>query len=704
MEIREYKLGNILVQYLIDENKNATMLLLPAELKAEQKKQWEKEKDAFNPRAEYMYGWEIGSMVHFQTTDYQYFNTGRTMKNPLTAQSLHFENQTVNEIGEKTEIVTTLLNEKGYKILHTLTYIKGMSAVEIETTFINESSKQCTLEMLSSFSLDNLSPFQEDDGPNVYKLHRFYGGWSLEGKHVCTPVEELALEKTWAGYICPSEKFGSLGSYPVERYFPAAVFEDSRYNVCWAVQLAINSTWQMELTRCKDTLSFSGGIGDRDFSGWKKNINQGEKFTAPKAYISVVKGDFSKACQAVTDMQKPAVNKYGEQGLPVCFNEFCATWGRPTQEKMQSFCNALKDYGVKYLVIDAGWCKEGMTQLGNGEWNIDTKIFPDMKALNQEIRNNGMIPGIWFEFEVTTKGSIMYEAEYDEMHLKRDGKVIKTADIRSYWDFRRDDVQKYLKEKVIDFIKEYNFGYLKVDYNANIGSKVDGAESGAEGLRQQMEKVREFFIKIKEEIPDLIIENCASGGHRSEASMLELSALSSFSDAHEALEIPYIAANMHYLMLPQQSLIWAVLHEEDTPKRLSYSLAATFLGRVCLSGNIDLLSEEQKKIIKQSLEFYGKLENIIKCGKTEIYGNRGRNTRYPTGTQIVLRKTEKQMFVVCHAFKEPGGEFRIDIPNGYQLKDSFFGDFIRIDGDKLIIDAMEPLSAGAVILSAERGE
>ena len=39
------------------------------------------------------------------------------------------------------------------------------------------------------------------------------------------------------------------------------------------------------------------------------------------------------------------------------------------------------------------------------------------------MRNNGIIPGIWFEFEVTTEGSKMFEPEYDFMKLKNNEHV-----------------------------------------------------------------------------------------------------------------------------------------------------------------------------------------------------------------------------------------------------------------------------------------
>lgn len=87
-----------------------------------------------------------------------------------------------------------------------------------------------------------------------------------------------------------------------------------------------------------------------------------------------------------------------------------------------------------------------------------------------------------------------------------------------------------------------------MDYNGNPGIRIDGEESDAEELRKNYAVVRDFFIQMKKEIPDLVIENCASGGNRLEPSMINVSDLASFSDAHEAVEIPYIAANLHNLI------------------------------------------------------------------------------------------------------------------------------------------------------------
>ncbi len=695
MIIKTHILGNTQIDYIIDEAGKTFMQMFPVSEADKRQMPWKAETTPWDTRAKYLRTWRSGNIAYYHIVGENLARPGNTMKG-ITWPT--FVSQDVAEIDGRTSIKTLLRTDNGCTILHTLTYVKGYKGFECETEFINSSENDVTLDMLSSFSLDNLSPFQLDDAPNCYNLHRFYGGWSLEGKHICQSIEELSLEKAWVGYNGNNEKFGCKGSYPVKRYFPTAVFEDKSVGVMWAVQLAHNTTWQMELTRMGDSLSFTGGIGDREFCGWKKNVAAGKSFKAPKAYIATVKGDIFEACQSVTDMQKIAQTAYGEVGLPTSFNEYCATWGRPTQEKMLRFCKTAKKYGVKYVVIDAGWCEAGREQDGNGEWCIDTSIFPDMKEMNRIIRENGLIPGIWFEFEVTTTPSKMFGAEYDHMKLHKDGFVIKSNNIRSYWDFRREDVREYLYEKVIKMLKDNGFGYIKVDYNNGIDTEVDGSVSGAEGLREHMQCVREFFRKMKEEIPDLVIENCASGGHRLEPSMMGVSAVSSFSDAHECVEIPYLAADLHNLMLPAQELIWAVLHDDDSRDRLVYSLCATFLGRVCLSGAVDTLAPWQEEIVMDAMDFYAGLENIIKNGLTRIYGNKSKCTRYPTGTQVVVRTTDDEALVVCHNFEGVGGKLTIDIPDGYKIARAFNGENVVLENGILTIPEMSDFTAFALHL------
>lgn len=91
---------------------------------------------------------------------------------------------------------------------------------------------------------------------------------------------------------------------------------------------------------------------------------------------------------------------------------------------------------------------------------------------------------------------------------------------------------------------------------------------------------------MRRELPELVIEICSSGGHRLSPAWMQLGTMASFSDAHESIEIPIIAANTARMIPMRHNQIWAVLHPDDDDRRLGYSLAAGMLGRLCLSGEV----------------------------------------------------------------------------------------------------------------------
>lgn len=132
--------------------------------------------------------------------------------------------------------------------------------------------------------------------------------------------------------------------------------------------------------------------------------------------------------------------------------------------------------------------------------------------------------------------------------------------------------------------------------------------------------------------------------------MMALCDQASFSDAHEAVSIPIIAANLHRAILPRKSQIWAVMRPNDDERRLVYSLAATFLGRMCLSGDALSLNQSQWDIVTRGQDFYRRVWPVIARGHSKRFGPDVLSYRHPTGWQGVLRANETHALVVCHRF------------------------------------------------------
>ena len=642
--LQEYKLGDMVAKYLIDrDSMQVGFQLLPEKVSQE------------NIITDNCF---MESLIQYKLTGDIYneaYAGGCSMRNGESVRKLKFSEQTDESIGEQLQVNTIMMDEDGHRLIHHLVWLKNMPYVRISCTFENQSKRDCCLEMFESFSLGGLSPYMQGDGNGTLWLHRVRSVWSQEGRHETIPVEDLQLEPAWDPHAVRCERFGQAGSMPVNRFFPFAAIEDRKNHIFWGAQIAHPASWQMEVYRKDNGLALSGGLADRELGHWMKNVEPGKNFTPPEAIVSTAQTDsfdiFTGRLTTAGLVEGFLKAPESEQDLPIVFNEYCTTWGNPSHENICEIVDAIKGKGFKYFVIDCGWYKENGIpwDIGMGDYEVSSELFPDgMEKTVQVIKDAGMIPGIWFEIENVGSASRAYHLTE---HLLHKDNVVLTTYFRRFWDMQDPWVDEYLTDKVIGTLKKYGFGYMKIDYNETIGIGCDGAESPGEALRKNMEATVLFIEKVKEEVPGIVLENCASGGHRLEPKMMSVMSMASFSDAHECEEIPIIAANLHRVIHPTQSQIWAVIRQDDSLKRIAYSISNTFLGRMCISGDVTQLAPEKWNLIEQGISFYGKIKDIIKEGQSYRYGPKIKSARHPEGWQALLRVGKnKQAYVVIHVF------------------------------------------------------
>ncbi len=547
---------------------------------------------------------------------------------------------------------------------HTLkvTHRKAGDVTECRTEFINTTDKPTTLELISSFAVS---------GIKADRLHRTSSYWSAEGKLLSQDLTELNMEPSWANHGIRIEKIGQVGSMPVRKWFPFAVLEDSESGNFVGIQLYCASSWQIEIMTRTREVTLTGGLADRDYGAWSKTIAPGESFVTPKAVIAQGSSLYD-VCDKLVKAQHPRIADI-DRDMPVIFNEYCTTWGNPTLENLTKTAERLEGSGVRYLVIDCGWYRtEKCNNWFNsaGDWIPSPRLFPNgIKEAADMIRSHGLIPGIWFELEnVGSKSEYAYN-ETDHL-LKRDG-VPVTVGARRFWDMRDPWVKDYLQTRVTGLLRDAGFGYLKIDYNENIGAGADGAESYGEALRQSVEESQNYIRSLHRDLPELVIENCSSGGHRLEPSMMELCSQASFSDAHECTSIPLIAANLHRLIRPEQSQIWAVLRASADEHRFNYLFTSAFLGRFCLSGEIFDLTEAQWEHAVSAVKFYEKIKHIIRDGKTTLIETNVRDYSRPAGYQLVLRELGKEALLIVHTFEDGKNPPIERVIAGYDTVDTF---------------------------------
>ena len=640
----EYTFGDLLLTYWLDEAGHMSMTLIPARTAGRV--------------ADKPYNPESLAQIHAEGDPLPNgYGNGRTLAGTLASDALLFQSQEQDEGG----ITTVLTSDSGRTVRHRVQWQEGWQGLEIRTTFVNRTTESVRLDLLSSVNLSGITPFIAGDTPDSLVLHRFLSDWSAEGRLFSQPVEEAMLERSWTGHALRIVKFGQVGSMPVRGFFPFAALEDCTSGVTWAVQLGCPSSWQMEIRRKDDCLNIMASLADGEFGHWVKTVRPGESFESPVAFITAGEGSIDAVSQRLLTIHRTHMRN-PDTPLPVLFNEYCTSWGCPNHSRLDQIACALDGHDIDFLVIDAGWYRQparGWSDCG-GDWIPEEQdAFPfGLKAAADMIRAHGMTPGLWFEPETCAPDSDIFKNE--QLLLRRNGHIIDTNG-RRFLDMRLEETQAYLDERVISLLKRDGFGYIKVDYNDSIGLGCDDPDSLGEGLRQNMLGTQRFFRRLREQIPGILIENCSSGGHRLEPSMMALSDMASFSDAHECPEIPIIAASLQRLILPAQSQIWAVLRKEHSLRRLNYSLINTFLGVMCLSGDVDTLSADQWKAVDNAIAFYRSVSPIIRDGISVFFGDISASWRHPRGWQAVCRSDGSRTLAVIHTF---GGEYpsHIELP------------------------------------------
>src|SRR3712207_9381558 len=116
------------------------------------------------------------------------------------------------------------------------------------------------------------------------------------------------------------------------------------------------------------------------------------------------------------------------------------------------------------------------TLFRSGDWVPSPDLFPQgLAEVAERIRQRGITPGLWFEFETIGEDSTAF-SDVDHV-LHRDGAPL-TVGNRHFWDLSDPQAVDYLTERVVDRLERAGFGYLELDYNAHLGLEIGSASRG----------------------------------------------------------------------------------------------------------------------------------------------------------------------------------------------------------------------------------
>lgn len=629
------------------------------------------------------------------------FSPGNTLRNSDTAFSLKFKGAKYEEQSGKQILIAAFENDKGL-VARQVYSCTGAGYLETYTELENRGDN-VIVEALPSFNMARISPFERFDDPNDIVIHRLLSNWSGEGKLYSVSAADIAFEASWSSLGVRTMRISQTGTMPARGYLPFISVEDKKNGVCWAAETEAPASWTIEAIFRNNAISVGGGRGDFLSAHWRKTLKTGETEKTNKAYLTVTKGSLENAAARLarhfddTDEIKDV-----ERDLPVLYNEYCYTWGKPEAKTLEKMLPEIAALGCKYFVIDDGWFYNVYNDKRYviGDWNVNKEYYPEgLKAFADKVRSYGMIPGVWYEFEGVSEHSDVYR-DHPDWLLTRDGKIINNGG-RAFLDFRKEEVLNYLREKVIKNLVNCGIGYMKVDYNSNAGFGADGAESYGEAIRQHIDAVLAFFEEIKRSVPSLVLEICSSGGMRHEPRFLSLGDMCSFSDAHENAGGVPVAMNLHRFIPPRKLQIWATIRDDYNADDVKFTVAKAMLGRICFSGNLGNKPQKIIDILKESVSFYEKLKPTIANGETITIENGGISTYlFTKGSPYLVRRSAdgKKKIVYAFAIDSENHDFSIDCGD-YSVLDTFNApENTHIADGKLLFTSGKEKNFGCVIL------
>ncbi len=168
--------------------------------------------------------------------------------------------------------------------------------------------------------------------------------------------------------------------------------------------------------------------------------------------------------------------------------------------------------------LDAGWysgCgwdkKNGAWSDNVGNWTVDTERFPNgLRPVADAIHNAGAKFLLWFEPERVRPGTKI-DREHPQWLLRVPGVM------NALFNLGDDDARIWLTDYITEFLKKEGVDIYRQDFNFDPMPYWEANDKpGRTGLSEikHIQGLYAFWDSLLVRFPELLIDNCASGGRR----------------------------------------------------------------------------------------------------------------------------------------------------------------------------------------------
>lgn len=483
----------------------------------------------------------------------------------------------------------------------------------------NDGDKEVILQTVSSLALGGLTTGSQKWWED-YGVSYANSTWFREAQWVDTSLPDVGLDDFClhgrSSRVCFA--MTSNGTWSSGGHLPMGALYKLDGTKSWLWQIDHNGSWRWEIGDAEDGLYMvATGPCDQDHQ-WSRPLAKGDSFESIPAAVAVTEGGRDAAFAAMTNYRRRMRRPHPDhEGLPIIFNDYMnCLMGDPNTEKVTSLIAPAAKAGAEYFCIDAGWYSDESGWWDSvGEWEPSKVRFPaGLKAVLQDIKKAGMVPGLWVEPEAVGVRSPVAKQLPEDAFFRRDGRRVEEVN-RYQLDYSHPAVIQRMDAVVDRLVNEYGVGYFKFDYNVCVTQGTNATVSSpGDGLLRHNLAYLAWIKRIFERFPRLVIESCSSGGQRLDYALLGLHPIQSTSDQEDAIYYAPIAASIPTAVTPEQSATWAYPQPNWTDEHNAFTVVNALLGRVHLSGLLDKLSAEQHGLVASGMQVYKEIRHDVATG------------------------------------------------------------------------------------------
>ena len=352
-----------------------------------------------------------------------------------------------------------------------------------------------------------------------------------------------------------------------------------------------------------------------DGFGWL--LAPGESFTAPEAVLVYSDAGIGEMSRIFHKLYANHLirGKYQHTKRPLLINSWEAAYFDFDTEKLVAFAKEAKKLGVEMLVMDDGWFgTRDNDRCSLGDWYVNEKKLPGgLSELIRRVNEEGLKFGIWYEPEMICPDSDLYRAHPDWC-IQIPGRALSIARDQYVLDMSRQDVRDNIFNQMYDVLANNNIEYVKWDFNRNlteVASALLQPEHQKEVFHRFVLGTYDLMNRLMTTFPNILIENCSSGGGRFDPGMLAYSPQIWASDNTDSIQRLYIQYGTSFCY-PAATMGAHVSFHERTGFGIKGDVA--MWGTFGYELDPTRLSEKACDFIRKQVEDYHKYYDLIHNG------------------------------------------------------------------------------------------